>query len=663
MIVHTNRVSNEVNTAANSTNMNQVIRKSDIAATTIFMTGSTGFIGKETVKQLTQGGVKLLLLVRSEQRARTVLKAYGVKDFDRITFITGDLSMSGLGLTPADRERALEANVIIHAGGTMDVTLERKVAEQIFMNGAREVAQLAQEIHRTHGLRHFIHVVGYMSPYGERNEQGNYLQVEHVDNNESAYEEMKFHADLHIREHAEQHHYPLSVINPSTVVGPRPTGETEQTGGIGLLIQAIQKGLMPVVPGGSSYWLPLVENDIVAQTLVFLSREAAPVGGTYPLLARKEDSPNMKELLQLLAQQLDVPKPKGAVPLPWIQWIMKSGGTRISGVPAESVAFITNRSFPVEETEALFTRMGQSWPDIREQLPLVTADLDYRLRYTPLPEGFPTDYTRSRSGDMAMLGWEGKGEPWIIVHGLLQSADEMLPLGKQLRDRTGNPVWLIDLAGFGRSPVHQGDEAFEGQVDALLTVLGEFEGPVKLVGHSIGAAIAAAAQMRSGRTDIRLGLLQPVANNSNPNVLRWLSHLPRGVMRSLLRGRSEKSWNQMFSSHSGVGDSSVMAHTMGKRIRSSLQSPRIAGAHADLLRWIHSGQRKGARSTLWAKMESQHYAKNALVVWANQDREYHYPQDMNSQVKRIDVPYGHYFPTFQYKETAAILAEWADTLR
>lgn len=48
-------------------------------------------------------------------------------------------------------------------------------------------------------------------------------------------------------------------------------------------------------------------------------------------------------------------------------------------------------------------------------------------------------------------------------------------------------------------------------------------------------------------------------------------------------------------------------------------------------------------------MESQHYAKNALVVWANQDREYHYPQDMNSKVKRIDVPYGHYFPTFQYK--------------
>lgn len=663
MDVHKIQVSTKDNLASNSTKIHQVLSASDMEPTIIFMTGSTGFIGKETVKQLAQGDAQLLLLVRSEQRARTVLKAYGVKDFTRIIFITGDLSISGLGLAAVDRERVVEANVIIHAGGTMDVTLERKVAEQIFMNGAREVAQLAQEIHGTRGLRHFIHVVGFMSPYGQRNEQGGYLQVDHVGDQESAYEEMKFHADLLIREHAEEHNYPLSVVNPSTVVGPRPTGETEQTGGIGLLIQAIQKRLMPVVPGGSSYWLPLVENDIVARTLVFLSKEADPAGGTYPLLARKEDSPNMKELLHLLAHELDVPKPKGAVPLPWIQWAMKSGGTRLTGVPAESVAFITNRSFPVEETEALFTRMGQSWPDIREQLPLVTADLDYRLRYTPLPEDVPADYIRSRSGNMAMIGWEGEGEPWIIVHGLLQSADEMLPLGEQLWKETGNPVWLMDLAGFGRSPVHQVDEAFEGQVGTLLKALDEFEGPVKLVGHSIGAAIVAAAQLRSGRTDIRLGLLQPVANNSNPNVLRWISRLPRGVMRSLLRLRSEKSWERMFSVYISGEDKKGMDHMMAKRIRSSLQSPRIAGANADLLRWIHSGKRGRVSSFSWMKEWADDHTNHTLVVWGKEDREYHYPQDMNSQVKRIDVPYGHYFPTFQYKETAAILAEWADTLK
>jgi len=633
------------------------------AASTIFMTGSTGFIGKEAVKQLIDENVKLLLLVRSESKARKGLTSYGITDFSRITFVQGDLSVEGLGLTATDWKRALEADVIIHAGGTMDVTLGRKVAEQIFMNGAREVAGLAEEIQRIRGLRHFIHVVGFMSPYGLRNEKGEAMPTVNVAPNDNAYEEMKFHADLYLREHAEKYEYPLSVVNPSTVVGPRPTGETEQTGGIGLLIQAMQKRLMPVVPGGASYWLPLVENDVVGRTLVFLTKEKAPTGGTYPLLARKENSPNMTDLLHLIAKQLDVPKPKWAVPLSWMQFAMKSGGARISGVPAESVSFITDRIWHVEETEDVFKRMGQTWPDIREQLPFITADLDYRLSHKSY-ESLPSGWSRTRVGSLAALGRKGEGEPWLIVHGMLNCADEMLPLGEQLHQLTGSPVWLVDLAGFGRSPVHLGVEAFEGQVDALLTAIGEFEGPMKMVGHSIGAAIASAAVLRSGRTDIRLGLLQPVAHNTNPNMLRWVSRLPRGMIRTLLSRRAEKSWRHMLDVHRTEEEGTITESTLAGKIKSSLQSPRVAGAHADLLRWIYSGKIKSDTSTSWiSPWKRADLANSTLVVWANEDREYHYPEDMNPQFSRIDIPYGHYFPVFQYRQTAAILAKWSEPIR
>ncbi|MEO2205751.1 alpha/beta fold hydrolase [Paenibacillus pabuli] len=646
-----------------TTDMMLTHKVDSMAASIIFMTGSTGFIGKEAVKQLIDENVKLLLLIRSESKARKGLTSYGITDFSRITFVQGDLSVEGLGLTATDRKRALEADVIIHVGGTMDVTLERKVAEQIFMNGAREVAGLAEEIQRIRGLRHFIHVVGFMSPYGLRNEKGEGMPAVNVAPNESAYEEMKFHADLYLREHAEKYEYPLSVVNPSTVVGPRPTGETEQTGGIGLLIQAMQKRLMPVVPGGASYWLPLVENDVVGRTLVFLTKEKAPTGGTYPLLARKENSPNMTDLLHLLAKQLDVPNPKWAVPLSWMQFAMKSGGARISGVPAESVSFITDRIWHVEETEDVFKRMGQTWPDIREQLPFITADLDYRLSHKSY-ESLPSGWTRTRVGNLAALGRKGEGEPWLIVHGMLNCADEMLPLGEQLHQLTGSPVWLVDLAGFGRSPVHNGEEAFEGQVDALLTAIGEFEGPMKMVGHSIGAAIASAAVLRSGRTDIRLGLLQPVAHNTNPNMLRWVSRLPRGTIRTLLSRRAEKSWRHMLDVHRTQEEGTITESTLAGKIKSSLQSPRVAGAHADLLRWIYSGKIKSDTSTSWiSPWKRADLANSTLVVWANEDREYHYPEDMNPQFSRIDIPYGHYFPVFQYRETAAILAKWSEPIR
>ncbi|WP_342554032.1 alpha/beta fold hydrolase [Paenibacillus sp. FSL R7-0652] len=639
------------------------MEKTASAKTTLFMTGSTGFIGRETVKQLVENtDIHMLLLVRSEQRARTVLASYGVKSFERITFIVGDLSLQGLGLAQREHKLVRESNVILHAGGTMDITLEREKAERIFMNGAREIAQLAQDIQVSGALRHFIHVVGFMSPYGQEIEQQERMKVSHAGSQESAYEEMKFQADAYIREHAKQYGYPLSVVNPSTVVGPRPTGETEQTGGIGLLIGAVQKGLMPVVPGGKSFWLPLVENDVVAETLVFLARDEAPLDGTYPLLARKEDSPNMKELLNLITRELDVPKPAGSLPLSLIQRLLSLGGSRISGIPAQSLAFVTDRTFPVHETEALLARMGRSWPDIQEQLPFITADLDYRLLPKPEAERSPTDYIRVRKGNLAMLGWEGEGEPWVIVHGLLQCADDLLPLGAQLRRLTGNPVWIIDMAGFGRSPIHLEHDAFIGQVNALAEVLAAIRGPLRLVGHSVGAAVAAAAVKQSGRTDIRTALLQPAADNARDWRLKQILRLPRRMVRALLRGRSRQSWTRMFNTGSGgqINDSSVTR--LGQRVYAYFRSPRIAGAHVDLLRWIHLGQGNRRGLSFWEEYGSFTKTGNTsdrLVVWAAKDREYRFPSGLQAGYKKVEVPYNHYFPVLEYEHTAEILAAWA----
>lgn len=635
--------------------------------TVLFMTGSTGFIGKETVKQLVEKtDIHMLLLVRSERRARSVLESYGVRSFERITFIVGDLSLTGLGLVQADLERISKAHVILHAGGTMDITLGRETAEKIFMHGAREIAQLAQDMKLSGSLRHFIHVVGFMSPYGQGNEQEKQeqepVEMSHAGSQESAYEEMKFKADAYIRAHAKQYGYPLSVVNPSTVVGPRPTGETEQTGGIGLLIGAVQKGFMPVVPGGSSYWLPLVENDVVAETLVFLIRDEAPFGGTYPLLARKEESPNMKELLHLITKQLDVPRPAGSLPLSWIQRLMSLGGSRVSGIPSQSLAFITDRTFPVEETEGLMQRMGRSWPDIREQLPFIIADLDHRLLSEPEAEHVPSDYIRARLGNLACLGWEGEGEPWVIVHGLLQCADDLLPLGSQLHRLTRNPVWMVDLAGFGRSPVHQEEDAFTGQVNALVEALSEMQGPIKLVGHSVGAAIAAAALKRSGRTDIRLALLQPVADNGRDACLSKILRLPRRVVRTLLRARSQRSWANIFSASGSTSLDEGKVTRLAKRVQAYLRSPRIAGAHVDLLRWIHLGH-KQTISSFWDEFGSHRQTEvdaDRLVVWAEKDREYHFPASLHAGYKKVELPYGHYFPAFQVEQTAEILHGWAD---
>ncbi|MCM3174637.1 alpha/beta fold hydrolase [Paenibacillus sp. MER 99-2] len=646
--------------------------KNDHEATTTLLTGSTGFIGKEAVKQLMDENSDLILLVRSKLKAQATLQAYGITDFSRITFVQGDLSVSGLGLSTEDYKLALGADIIIHAGGTMDVTLERTLAEGIFMNGAKEIAALAEQIHRARGLRHLIHVVGFMSPYGKNatevegsigegstggttHNPGDLrtasLKMLHT---ESAYEHMKFEADAYIRKHAERCAYPLSVVNPSTVVGAYPTGETEQTGGIGMLVQAMSKGRMPIIPGGASHWLPLISNDVVAQTIVYLSREVEPSGGTYPVLLPKEDSPNMKELIQLMATTLDVPSPRWSAPLPIIHAAMKAGGERISGIPPESISFITKQRFDVEQTKQLFLRMGQSIPNVVPLLPHVIADLDYRLT-SPVVAGkaLPKGWMRTRKGDLAVLVHEGQGEPWVIVHGLMSSADEMLPLGQALQRLTGNPIWLVDLAGFGRSPAlgaQQDEVGFNGQVKAIVGAVNEITGSFKLVGHSIGATIAGAVLPECKRTDVQLAVLQPVWTASEDQVQRLASKLPRRMLQKQLSRMSSRRLVKQFKRADStiIDEKALLAYA--DRVSTSLRSPRIAGANADLLRWIQRPDR--------AVVPTFDEAARTLLVWGRTDIGYMRPQGLPTSLKCAELPYGHQFPMFHPQETARLLADW-----
>jgi nucleoside-diphosphate-sugar epimerase len=61
----------------------------------------------------------------------------------------------------------LGANVIIHAGVPMDISLEESVAREVILEGTTHLIALAKEIHQKNGLEKLIHIVGYMSPFGD----------------------------------------------------------------------------------------------------------------------------------------------------------------------------------------------------------------------------------------------------------------------------------------------------------------------------------------------------------------------------------------------------------------------------------------------------------------------------------------------------------------
>lgn len=99
---------------------------------TVFLTGGTGFIGKQLVKELAKEDVKILLLVRSKNKATRLFQERGILKKEVMHFIEGDLTKIDLGLSAEDKERVLKTDVIIHAGGPMDIQATSKGGFRIF---------------------------------------------------------------------------------------------------------------------------------------------------------------------------------------------------------------------------------------------------------------------------------------------------------------------------------------------------------------------------------------------------------------------------------------------------------------------------------------------------------------------------------------------------
>ena len=63
-----------------------------------------------------------------------------------------DLTKIDLGLSAEDKELVLKTDVIIHAGGPMDIQATSKEAASVFLNGAQHISEFAKNIHQLKGL-------------------------------------------------------------------------------------------------------------------------------------------------------------------------------------------------------------------------------------------------------------------------------------------------------------------------------------------------------------------------------------------------------------------------------------------------------------------------------------------------------------------------------
>lgn len=616
---------------------------------TVFLIGGTGFIGKQLVEELAKEDVNILLLVRSKSKATRIFQERGILKESVMHFVEGDLTKVDLGLSAEDQERVLKTDVIIHAGGPMDIQATSKEAASVFLNGAKHISDLAKSIHQSKGLQQFIHVVGYMSPFDDQNskiaidvfEEGNdYLKIK------NPYERTKFLADLYIRQQASAVGYPLSIINPPTVVGSSQTGSTEQIAGLGLLVKSMRRGLMPVIPGGKDYRLPLISNDEFAKFIVQVFKLEQPAIQTYTLVEDKEHDQNVAELLSMMSESMNMRTPNISVPMPLMKAIMKSGVSKLTNIPSDGLNFMTKRTFSNVSAKKI---MGEDWfkkTIVMTFFPAVVADLDYRMMAQNGEHQHL--FKRTLCDNNTLYQLQGEGKPFILLHGLLSDGEDLFPLAQELHEKTGQPVWVLDLPGLGRSPFKREKHLLDIYINVVKKVIEKATNGAHLIGHSFGAYILLEA-LGQEYIDKKysITLLQPPVAKQKAKSL----HVPQFLNKWTLRLATTHLIERYVLRH-GLFESteSIPKHYIEK-IRNSFTSPRILNTTVQLnhlLRKTDQGDFKEVTKD------------NLHMIWGEYDRGYSAP----SHLGKVDfVPYGHHFPLSHPSETAALVINHICTSR
>jgi len=262
----------------------------------IFLTGSTGFLGREILRRLlsVHPQKRFRLLVRgdsrqgAERRMRgALIDCLGEEDFasqsSRIEIVWGDLSEERFGST-ADEFRGLASGVtdIFHCAATTCLELPLKTARAINVGGTKHTLDLAAIAARLNPFSRFHHIsTAFVAGSTQRVVTADELRFDEGFRN--SYEQSKAEAEALVRE--AQTRLQATIFRPSVIVGDSTTGKTSAFNVVYLPARLLIKGVCKAMPALPNTPFDVVPVDYVADAIVHLSQNPDAVGECYHLSA------------------------------------------------------------------------------------------------------------------------------------------------------------------------------------------------------------------------------------------------------------------------------------------------------------------------------------------------------------------------------------------
>ncbi len=247
-----------------------------------FVTGGTGFIGRNLIEQLLEREGTIHVLVREGSRGRLeeLRSRWGAEE-DRIVPVVGDISQEMLGCDHAIADLKGEIDHFFHLAAIYDMTADAESQRVANVEGTRRAVALAEavEANRFHMVSSIAAAGLYKGTFTEEM----FDEAHDVENH--PYFQTKHESEAVVRDEAE---IPWRIYRPGIVVGHSETGEMDKIDGPYYFFKLIQRArnlLPPWVPavGIEGREINIVPVDFVAKAMDHIAHQDGLDGKVFHL--------------------------------------------------------------------------------------------------------------------------------------------------------------------------------------------------------------------------------------------------------------------------------------------------------------------------------------------------------------------------------------------